>query len=213
MNWDMPNLPVPYFKVNRSLDIISRSALANTTFVDAVNLLDIADEGSFIKLMEFIRPDKSQVKLEVTLKTRLSPLQLYDLVQKWDTSGYGHVVCIEKSNQMNEVQNAIRNLQESFEAASSQGMSPSRRWSVHSLPQKRKEQREYTLTAVADSGTEPVLRDVLSQLGTVKDMMKLLRPSLLEIGKDQYADIILEQTEQSLYQIRDLLARQKRDEL
>lgn len=173
-------LPVPYFCIDSCLCIRSVSEPASELFAKADHLSELLDEGSLRKAESFISPDHSDMRVELILRTRTSPFELFDVYQRWDDDGRGHLVCIRQDGNFRHVSERLHHLQEEITRPA--------------LLQAGTEHARDARTATPRSGN----RNMRSALETIGDLVDLLYPSLVEINKADIAEIIKDQIEGAL---------------
>ncbi|OZB93587.1 hypothetical protein [Paenibacillus sp. XY044] len=175
---DMTRMPVPYFCIDRDYYILTASSQAEAMFAGNGSLLDLIDEGSVDKATTYISPSHANVMVELIMKTRTTPLALVDVYQSWDEEGTGHIVCICQSRQ--------------FQIVTDQ---------LHRLHEDLKEPARNRPAEMARTAGGPVMmriRELSAALTTIRELVDLLYPSLLEMNQTVYADIIKEQIDRAL---------------
>ncbi|WP_433617983.1 hypothetical protein [Paenibacillus cellulositrophicus] len=175
---EMTQIPVPYFCIDRDYHILTASGQADAIFAEAGSLLDLIDEGSVGKATAYIAPSHANVKVELIMKTRSAPLALVDVYQSWDEVGTGHIVCICQSREFQMVTEQLQRLHEDLKE-------PERKYSAVKAP----------------SGGGAVtmrIRELSAALTTIRELVDLLYPSLLEMNQTVYADIIKQQIDRAL---------------
>lgn len=174
---DMTRMPVPYFCIDRDYHILTASGQAEAIFAETGSLLDLIDEGSLGKATTYISPSHANVKVELIMKTRSAPLALADVYQTWDEEGTGHIVCICQSRE--------------FQMVTEQ---------LHRLHEDLKEPRERPVVKAPSGGGAVTMRirELSAALTTIRELVDLLYPSLLEMNQTVYADIIKQQIDLAL---------------
>lgn len=175
------NIPVPYIVIDAELGIISCSESASPIFEPASHFTDWLDEGSITKAKRYISPVHSGTRVELIMNTRKQPFSLYDIYQQWDEQGNGHLICIEQLQKIQTLTDKLQLLHEDLQ----QLPSP-----IHQEPDRP--QASKTSRASARE------RELRSTLETVRDLVDMLYPSLIEIDQTIYADIIKNQIESAL---------------
>ncbi|MDN4527281.1 STAS domain-containing protein [Fictibacillus fluitans] len=104
-------LPVPYFKINSDFQILNFSKQAEALFMVAEKFTSMVDEESVAKLENFLQTPNVAQPMEVSLKTKNHPLELFDLYISWDHYLNGHLVCIKKNDQNKNLENMVYRLQ------------------------------------------------------------------------------------------------------
>lgn len=91
-------LPVPYFKINTDFHILNFSKQAEALFTITENITSIVDEESVAKLKNFLQTSDGAQPMEISMKTKNYPLELFDLYISWDHYLNGHLICIKKTS-------------------------------------------------------------------------------------------------------------------
>ncbi len=177
-------MPVPYFQMDASYRIESVSESARALFPETEYWFQLVDEGSLDKAEEYLSPSHSGFKVELILRTRTELLVPFDVYQQWEQDGTGHVVCVCQQERYQTVTHQLSQLEESLR----QGMQG------RTAPLNRMELQAQPLLYSSRS----VSRELCATLETVRDLVDLLYPSLLEIDQTTYADIIKEQIDTAL---------------
>lgn len=168
-------LPVPYFIIDVNLDILECSALAEEQFPVRASLLDILDEGSRSKAIKLIQPTRHRLVVELNFLDRAGAVSLYEVYQSWQEAGT--IVCIPRQSRINQISDTVREIQQ---------------WSKRDQPQERTER--YGDNEELDRARSRELRRCLV---TMMDILTVIRPSLIEADKSEYADLLVEQIEQA----------------
>ncbi|MEK5060677.1 hypothetical protein BK126_09740 [Paenibacillus sp. FSL H7-0326] len=175
------NIPVPYIVIDAELSILSCSDSASHIYEQAVHFTDWLDEGSISKAKRYISPVHSGTRVELIMNTRKQPFSLYDIYQQWDEQGNGHLICIEQLQNIQLLSDKLQLLHEDLQQL------PSPIHQEADRPQASKTSRR--------SARE---RELRSTLETIRDLVDMLYPSLIEIDRTIYADIIKNQIEEAL---------------
>ncbi|MGN7492973.1 hypothetical protein ACTHPF_17610 [Paenibacillus sp. SAF-054] len=184
---NMAYLPVPYFEIDENFRIGSVSDSARALFPDTEYWFQLVDEGSLDKAGEYLSPSHSGFKVELILRTRMEPFVPFDVYQHWGPDGTGYVVCICQQGRYQTVTNQLSQLEESL------------RQGVHGIHGRTAPLNGMEIQAQPLlNSSKSVSRELCATLETVRDLVDLLYPSLLEIDQTTYADIIKEQIDTAL---------------
>lgn len=168
------HFPVPYLEIDQDFHIRAMSGPASSLFSQARSLKELLDEVSMNKAVKFISPSHSNMRVELNLKTQSQPLALFEVYQRWDSQGIGHLVCISQQKKIEVVSDKLHQLHENLKRGTAGGtaLSP-----------------VVPFESASCSGNP----DVRNALENIKALVEILRPSLIEFGKGDYADIIIHQ--------------------
>ncbi|NMO98111.1 hypothetical protein [Paenibacillus lemnae] len=167
-------LPVPYYKINREFQVLSCSAAAEFIFPSTPSWLNLVDEGSQIKAKNYISSTHTNQRVELILSTMTQPFVPFDVYQRWDQDGSGHLVCISRAHQYTAVVEKLGELQQELKQGVYQREAPKERLGVQAYLNVNRSQN----------------RELCSALETVRDLVDQMYPSLVEINQTDYADII-----------------------
>jgi len=162
-------LPVPYVQINEQYEILFASPQAVEAFGPAATLLDLIDSESRPQVLARVTPQSGQGVVEVNARMRDMPLALCDLHQHWEPSGRGHVVLIHKDPHLLRIVDQLRQMQEHLRHGSVPPPVPP------PVP-ARSSQADWDPLAM--------------HLSTIRDLVRVVRPALLDAGKSAYADLL-----------------------
>ena len=166
------DIPVPYFEIAADYRIRAVSAAASAQFPPATDWRELLAAGSRDKAAALVTPSHSGMRVELNLRTAGLAAALYDVYQSWSEAGIGRLVCIGRQHRFDASSEQLRLLRESLERGGEAG-------SGRTEPVRQPE-------PVARPGE----REVRAALETIGELVELLRPSLAELHKAEYADSI-----------------------
>lgn len=94
-------LPVPYFELDETYKIVTRSTQANQAFKKAESFLELLDIGSVEKVKRFFSSRESG-KIEMNMDTIEAPYVLHNMFVNWDENRI-HVICIKQDGNLTEL--------------------------------------------------------------------------------------------------------------
>lgn len=178
-------MPVPYFEVNQQLDILSHSEHASSLFASVLNFLSLVDTGSKKKVMNQLLSKTDMQSFECNLRTFHNPLTLFQIYAQWD-DGIGKIVCIEKETEYRQATHILHKLREQLHSADFHDYENQMRKDL--LPLLNVNVSDLNRLSLSEySGS---LADIPTKIETVLDLLSVLRPELIEIGKSDYLDLI-----------------------
>ncbi|MDT8859578.1 hypothetical protein N0O92_04975 [Alkalihalobacillus sp. MEB130] len=204
---DLRTVPVPMFKVNRQLEIVSTSQKAQEFFHSSSSFLELVDAESKQKVYNFLLSPTSNESFELNMKTRSNPFGLFQIYVQWEEE-FGYVVCIEKDKEYQKSNQILHRLREQlhsidfheYEANIRKELLPS------ILNVKLSDLNRLSLSEYVGS-----LEDIPTKVDTVLDILSVLRPELIEAGKSEYLDIVTRELTDISSIIHYLLAASNRD--
>lgn len=185
-------LPFPYFLVDRKLKIVSVSKCTYNLFDAEANFLDIVGIGSKKKAAKFILDTPSITKIELNLKTKSNPMTLYDVYIQYEGKNYIHIFCIDKEESVDQIYQAVKTLEGDLLYANLSLLEKHEQLEK-SLQQMKEIAINHESFATAGQLAASIAHEISSPLTSVKGILQLLKPHLIDIGKGHYADVALEE--------------------
>ncbi|MCQ6267306.1 hypothetical protein M1K46_16845 [Fictibacillus sp. WQ 8-8] len=100
------HMPIPYFEIDKEMNILAQSDKSVETFCNKGNFLDIVDLESREKALIFLVSKKRQQEIELVLQTAHSPYSLFSCSIHWN-EGIGYLVCIEQTDKLKNLESKI----------------------------------------------------------------------------------------------------------
>ncbi|MCM3784972.1 hypothetical protein M3231_18540 [Neobacillus mesonae] len=173
-------IPVPYIVVDAELHILSSSEQTSQVFSKAENFKEWLDEGSITKAEQYISKIHSRTRIELIMNTKANPFAVFDIYQQWDDQGLGHLICIEQIQKIQTVTDKLQLLHEDLQRP------------LHIIHETGER------AAAGHSKQSASHRELRSALETIRELVDMLYPSLIEIDQTIYADIIKNQIDSAL---------------
>ncbi|OCA80925.1 hypothetical protein [Pseudobacillus wudalianchiensis] len=105
--------PVPYIQIDKTGSILAYSETAAELFsMQEGNVLALVDEASKEKVRKFMFEQDESLTVEANLKTKINPIQLFDLHLSWDEQATGHIVLLSKEQRNGQLEDRLLALQE-----------------------------------------------------------------------------------------------------
>ncbi|WP_162595969.1 STAS domain-containing protein [Bacillus sp. CGMCC 1.16541] len=98
-------LPLPYFKINSSFEILDVSDCAKQTFHIGRQFLDLVDDESKEKAKNHLLQSE-ELETELVLKTNRSPFALFKVCTNW-VAEIGHILCIEQDQHIENLMKKV----------------------------------------------------------------------------------------------------------
>ncbi|GAE26334.1 hypothetical protein JCM9140_2385 [Halalkalibacter wakoensis JCM 9140] len=180
-------VPVPMFQLDKHFNILSSSKAAEQVFLPASNFLTLVDDESKNKVTNFlVDPLKQQDSIEVNLQTYDNPFSLFQLFIEWENE-IGSLICIEKDDEYQRSTQILHRLREQLQSIDFHEYEAHIRKELLPAILNVKLSDLHRLSLSEYSGS---LKDVPSKIDTTLDLISVLRPELIEIGKSEYLDLI-----------------------
>ncbi|UJF34113.1 hypothetical protein [Paenibacillus hexagrammi] len=182
-------LPVPYMKIERSFRIIEQSHAATERFAQTSSLLELVDIGSKEKAAQFLQPSYSNMQIELNFMTLQERCSLFEVYQRWEDEKTAHLLLVEKQPHLQNIEYAVHELREQISRIEKPAVHRPELGLVNTLSQRQ---------ASAQMDNRMAIKEALHALDTVKELVMILRPSLLEAGKDLYVNLIIDHLHQAM---------------
>ncbi len=130
---------------------------------------------------------------------------LFEIFQHWDSEGSGHLVCIRQQTKVDRLQESMHSLREQLSQMELRESVPPLIAPVIDINRNRSP----ILPSKRTSGIHSLANDLRSASGTIEDLLRVMTPDLLEIGRGEMAGIIMEQVE-TIRKIADELKTMQR---
>ncbi|SFJ42915.1 hypothetical protein SAMN02799624_04460 [Paenibacillus sp. UNC496MF] len=178
-------LPVPHFEIGADYRIRNASMEAAAAFPPAEDWRELVDGGSLAKADRFVTPAHSGMRVELNLRTAEQPAALFDVYQRWDeASGTGQLVCICRQSGFDAGAGQLRALRERLE-----------RGGTDFVLGPGLVRGGGTAAPASRSGAQGEVRTALE---TIRELVGVVKPGLVELHKAEYADLILAQVDAAL---------------
>ncbi|WP_264740166.1 STAS domain-containing protein [Cytobacillus firmus] len=111
--FDQP-LPLAFLKADRNGKIVSYSTIARESFdLSEGHLKGIIDEESIEKLIQYSwEPGVDPVKLELNMKTRETPITLFEVHIQWDSEDHANMLFLPKDSSNEGLMDKLMQLQQ-----------------------------------------------------------------------------------------------------
>ncbi|MBD8070156.1 two-component system sensor histidine kinase NtrB [Bacillus sp. PS06] len=198
-------IPFPYFLMDEEFNILSVSEEVNNHFPRVTNFLDLVDYGSKNKVKRFMNPVIHKTKLEINLLTKHQPISLYDVYIQWDQDKRLNVFCIEKQNYVEQIQSFLSKLEKQL---SDENLSLLEKKEELERSLKKMEQIVTEHDSLANLGklVTGIAEELRRPLISIKGFLQLLKPHLIDIGKEHYVNVALDEINQANHLIFQYLS-------
>jgi len=182
------NLPFPCFILNKALEIQTSSRYAKEIFPEKVAFLDLILHDSRQEAKRYLTNAIKTGSIELPMKA-LSSVRFYQLYKSEDSIGNIVVYCFPLSTKATELKMAMSRLEKKLLA-----FNMDLAIQKEDL-EKRAEELKAGQVYSEDLGklAAGIAHEIRNPLTTVKGFIQLLKPELKEMGKEQYANVAIEE--------------------
>ncbi|NHM31006.1 ATP-binding protein [Neobacillus terrae] len=184
-------VPFPYFIFNKSMEFKASSLKALEVFPgtdDFIQLIDIQFQEDTI---QFLLSEGEIKSIEVPMNEK-NQKRFYQIYKAKDPYGSLHLYCLPISTELAELQEMMDRVEQKLKQYNLE-LADKKEYlekSVEVLKEAAiKAERRDNIENLAAG----IAHEIRNPLTTVKGFIQLLKPYLKEIGKEQYADIALEE--------------------
>lgn len=187
-------IPFPFFVIDDDFNIVGGSEESFSQFPSVSNFLELVDFGSRKKAERFMKPIYASTKIELNLMTKNHSLILYDVYTQWEDDSRIYIFCIEKQESIQQIQEIITKLEKQLET---ENLTLLEKHEHMERTLKKMEQVVIHHDNLNNFGkmASSIANELKRPLVSIKGFLQLLKPFLIEIDKDHYADIALEEVD------------------
>jgi|GEM_PF-1645854 len=189
-------LPFPYFLVNHELDIMMVAECVKHYFPDARNFLELVDAGSKQKAIKCIGESESAYRLELQLLTKHNKCTLFEIYVNYESPDQIHLFCIDKESQVEHIRSQLSGLEYKFMNVT-HSLLEEKINLEQSIEQMQQTVIEHDNLATVGKMAASIAHEIRNPLTSVRGFVQLLRPHLLEIGKEHYADVAISELDRA----------------
>jgi len=184
----LENVPVPAFILNEDFQILTASDMAKKLFSSHSNFLKLVDIDSQNKVSFFLTSNDKE-KFEANMITASNELELFEIYLRKNASNDLYVVCIPLKENLKKVSHQVHMLREQLMVTDKDKLEQHHRKEIISLFQPFLNDTDlYHLTSSSDN-----LKALPSKLEKIQDLLSLLRPDIIESGKSDQFELILDE--------------------
>ncbi|MFC4103196.1 nitrogen regulation protein NR(II) [Paenibacillus xanthanilyticus] len=175
LHWS--TIPAALFAVDASLRLLEASDAAIQLFAPVMNasFLELLDPGSIVKARRLLVPGSGEPHqaIELNMITAQGRTMLVDVYPRWHSDGLGWLYCGVKNTELERIELRIGRMTNLLkeEALPAQTVRP-----LHGSRPPRDEAAQ-----------------LRSRIEVALELLEMLRPDLIELGKDDFLNVILAQ--------------------
>lgn len=186
--FSLENVPVPVFILNSQLDILQTSSVVRKLFPNQENFLHLVDIDSKNKVSYFLQSNEKE-KFEANLITCDNEIELFELYQTKTNDENLYIVCIPLKDNLKKVSHQVHMLREQLMVTDKDKLEYHHRKEILSLFQPFLNDTDlYHLTSSSDN-----LKALPKKLEKIEDLLSLIRPDIIESGKSDHYEVIIDE--------------------
>jgi signal transduction histidine kinase len=202
------NLPFPYFLIEKNSGVIvEKSLLAEAEFPNKPSIQELI-ESSYLSLVDKVDIETYRIGMEVPLLTLTNQYTYYRFYPYKESEHHYHLFLIPISSPKMEIERIIDKITTKF-SSFQQEIKDNKQYIDQTVMQIHKASVTNRHYQNIDKLAAGIAHEIRNPLTTVSGFIQLLKPYLIEIGKEQYANIALEELYRANQIINEFLNESK----
>ncbi|XJZ28943.1 ATP-binding protein [Bacillota bacterium Lsc_1132] len=185
------NVPFPYFILDQELNVLKKSNLAQRSFVQVDAFLKLIDFQYQQDAISFFKNDTELEFIEVPMDGNANK-QFYQIYKAMDLYLNFHVFCVPIKTELANVKEMISKVERKL-FRFNQDLREKRDYLEKTVEEMRGAAQTVDHHHNIENLAAGIAHEIRNPLTTVKGFLQLLKPHLKELGKEQYAEVALEE--------------------
>jgi signal transduction histidine kinase len=189
-------MPFPYFIINGEYQILFSSKSANQKFSVPSTFVEIVHSSQWTNLRDYIHDKVQSSFIELNMLVNQNKMESFQVYKLIPSDGTTHLICIPSESSSPEVNQLLDSVEKKIS-----NLNIELETNKYNFDQRVSEIKDAAILSehLATIGqlAAGIAHEIRNPLTTVKGFIQLLQPYLVDIGKEEYAIIALEEIERA----------------
>lgn len=188
----LEDLPFPYFLIKKENGwIIEASLVSQKEFPSTPSFRELI-EPSYRSLIDDFFQDSTIVEIEIPLFTSKGQYNYYRVYSYKGTNEHIHLFLFPLTSSISVIKNVLDQIESKFSYVQ-QEIKENKQYIDQTVMELQEASVSYQHYQNVEKLAAGIAHEIRNPLTTVQGFIQLLKPYLIEIGKEQYADIALDE--------------------